>query len=236
MNGCVGGIASCGTILPSIVQLECDEGYAKQPGTCVPHAQPVKVAGTCDVSGLVSSGGAPGLATPNPIQLLRGAKTLNVMDFQTSDGRMSLRRDHSSMPYDADNTGTALAANSLGTNWHSIFDMSLSLSDFWPNSTYVTVLAPNGQHSRFVRNSSGMIEDLNAGAPSYFNHNVRVEFLGMAPNFTGAGPAISMPSKRQSHVGARQMKTAMPGLWNPASTKMQILWLSQSHQPALQPT
>jgi hypothetical protein len=102
-----------------------------------------------------NNGATPLGATPNPIDLVSGAKTFRAIDYNTIDGSLTLERYYTTLL--AAGSPSKLAATPLGlANWRFGFQIELHISEDWGLGTsgVVTVVLPSGRGFSFQRQAS----------------------------------------------------------------------------------
>ncbi|PHR56826.1 MAG: hypothetical protein COA43_13290 [Robiginitomaculum sp.] len=138
-------------IRPASVGKRCKSGYGRIGGVCrEENSQDPPISnnsGSCDINTAPNS---------NPIHLLTGAKVQTVMDFETLDGLMSLKRVYNSMP------GTA-AIYSKGAGIGAKWRLSTSFEVRAYDGSGINIKTTNGGLIALTRNSEGVYKFNNAG-------------------------------------------------------------------------
>lgn len=145
--------------LPATVDFECVSriDYKKRPpGQCVSVYELYPSFGD-EKACSVNHGGTPNPSTPYPISLLTGSKFFDIVDFETADGALELRRRYSSFPYNGLQATPIALPPALG-NWRFDFQYELQLpGTSWSSNHKVLILAPDGASYTFKVQSDGSL-------------------------------------------------------------------------------
>lgn len=177
------GINGCGTIIPSYVRLECEDGYTPTvDGHCRLDPEVERPICICDENGKLNP------VAGNPILLSSGAKVLSDVDYATADGELTIERHYRSYQVGRPIAGKVLPRNlarGLVGGWNFNFNYEIQLGAFSgtpaaPNAK-VAVLLPDGSGYGFVLQSSGeWAPDTSLGAANAAT-DLKLEFVGTLP-------------------------------------------------------
>ena len=152
------------------------------------ESQPVTNARACSAN----NGGTPVAETQNPIDIFTGSKAFSLVDFETADGSLRLRRVFAGLPYggapyhDPAGTGTVqVPAAPLGlANWFFDFQYELQIGGAWTGSKPVLVVfAPFGGSYAFQRQTSGeMVPYVNPTIYPLPQTDYTLSFVGTWPS------------------------------------------------------
>lgn len=180
-KGCAWDRNQFGGPLPGGVSFECQLGYkALANGTCVNEQENIPVIPPDDDCGNAENGNFKAARTPNPIDVLSGAKLFQAEDFRTADNSLILERLYNSRTYSGTKGSMFREAVGLGNNWRFAFQLELHISG---SVDWLEVLAPNGTNHPFTRNSSGAYvpDGWPTGGPR-FRADYTVEYQGTWPS------------------------------------------------------
>lgn len=179
--GGIAGIGQCGTVNPSIVTFDCEQGFTVGgPGPfCVPLDDDPLQRPPCGFD----SGGKKNPIAGNPIILRTGTKILEADDYVSADGRFQLARRYRSAPVGLAKSVSKLPVG-LGTGWQFNFEMELQLGTFLGTSVNpvasLSLITPDGSAYDFTLQDNGSWKpDTTFGSAS---SDYRIVFGGVLPN------------------------------------------------------
>lgn len=153
-----------GVPAPTLAQYLCPYSWKKvAPGRCVSTYEDYPENG-CDANNGGSGASFP--STPNPIDILTGAKMLRKADFATADGALTLSRNYTSLPFGGA-PSTLVDIPKAAANWYFDFEFELQIGSEWNSSTQiVTITTPEGRALSFKRETSGaMVPNVTSAYP-----------------------------------------------------------------------
>jgi YD repeat-containing protein len=180
----VGGINTCGTILPGYVRAICPGGYTPTiDNRCVLGAARER---SCDEP--CGDGGKPNPKTDNPVVISTGAKALEALDYASGDGLFRIGRQYRSSQIGRPFQNFVLPRSlprGLHGMWNFEFSRELQFGVFAgtpasPNAT-VAILMPDGTGHGFVLQPNGTWVEEPGASFSTSSGNMKLEFLGTLP-------------------------------------------------------
>lgn len=181
-----GGIAKCGTIIPSHVEIACPvDYYVTRDGLCrLNAARERECGGPCD-----DGGGKPNPKTGNPVIVSTGAKYLEAVDYASADGLFRIARQYRSYQVGRPIQQSVLPREQLRGlqgNWNFDFNREIQLGVFQgspssPDAT-VAILLPDGTAYGFTLQPDGSWAEDAGAAFSSSSGNLKLEFVGTLPS------------------------------------------------------
>jgi len=162
---------------PTTVNFLCEYGYSRvAPGICVPQntVYPSRPCDPCQ-----NHGGTPTARTGRPIDILTGAKSFDVVDFETSDGLLRVSRHFKSLS--GGGPSNLVFARPAGmTNWQLGDTLELHLGYEWNNFGRTALLSPRGGYYPFLKSGTAMVPYKPSDYPQP-STDYAVEFVGTWP-------------------------------------------------------
>ena len=178
-----GGIAACGTVLPSTARIVCPSEYVPtQDGFCRLNASREQDCNPC------VDNGKPNPKSDNPVVISTGSKYLEALDYASADGLFRIGRQYRSSQVGRPFQNRALPRSlprGLHGSWSFEFSRELQFGVFAgtptaPNAT-VAILMPDGTGYAFVLQSNGTWSEETGSVYASSSGNLKLEFLGTLP-------------------------------------------------------
>ncbi|MEP3049862.1 MAG: RHS repeat-associated core domain-containing protein [Erythrobacter sp.] len=193
-DGQQGGIGRCGTNIPSYVEITCPIDYIAVNGRLCRRA----AARERPCSDECEDDGKPNPKVGNPVIVSTGAKTLESLDYASSDGLFRIGRQYRSYQVGRPIQETVLPrapARGLQGSWNFEFNREIQLGIFAgspsaPNAT-VAILLPDGTGYGFVLQPDGSWLEDSGAAFSSSSSNLTLEFIGTLPSDLATIPDTS---------------------------------------------
>ncbi len=187
--------------IATIVWFDCNSGYTRVPYDCIKtdeyvENRVIKLGGgsapnskpgpqSCGLG--ANNGGSRAPTTSHPIDIMTGSKLLEVRDFATADGSLSLDRFYNSISYGNQHDILRRAPWGVGQGWRFTFQHELHLYEY---IEYAELATPQGSALRF-RRSSGVFSPYQGGYASPQQTDYKLEFVGTYPGSWSAVLASS---------------------------------------------
>jgi RHS repeat-associated protein len=181
------GIAYCGTIQPTWIELECASGYVPKMGqTCEKDSDltPERPCFFCEQQRL-NNNSATNPFVGDPIVLSTGSTVRRERDYESADGDFVIGRSYRSKPVGRSASFQSLPVGLAG-GWQFDFMYELQLAAFsgspaTPNAK-LALVAPDGTAYDFVMQSGGVWAVNTSTGASYAPTNLKIEYLGTLPS------------------------------------------------------
>ncbi|MDP2129901.1 MAG: RHS repeat-associated core domain-containing protein [Erythrobacter sp.] len=178
-----GGIAACGTVLPSTAQIACPSNYiATADGYCRLNAAREQDCNPC------VDNGKPNPKTSNPVIISTGSKYLEALDYMSADGLFRIGRQYRSSQVGRPFQNRVLPRSQprgLHGSWNFDFSRELQFgviagTPTTPNAT-VAILLPDGTGHAFVLKVDGTWAEETGSVYAGSSDNLKLELIGALP-------------------------------------------------------